>query len=179
MKKSYFVFVSIKTFYRATRCICCSVIMWKRVLTVAWACLRYIFFIFKNFFCVFSWSLSLGWRRERGRTSEDRRVLCSSQLVCFARKIKEHKYRFNLPMDSLYLSHFPLSVRTFECGFWGSSCPFATRIAVVPYGPRTVKLTTWPRDSPSSHLGLKGNEVSRCTRADQCRFPGFSEHAEI
>lgn len=114
------------------------------------------FFCF-YFFLRFLWPSSLGRRRKRGRTPRTQtRFMLVPTLVCFARKIKEHKYRFNLPMDALYLSHFPLSVRTFECGFRRSSCPFAMRISIVLYGPRTVKLTTWPRDSPSSHSGVEG-----------------------
>lgn len=34
-------------------------------------------------------------------------------------------------------------------------------------GPRTAKLTKWPRDS-------RGNEVSRCTRPAQCPFRDLS-----
>lgn len=93
-----------------------------------------------------------------GRTPWDSDVFYAVQTpACFARKIKGYEHHFNLPMAAVSFS-FP-----FEwSNFWmrslrasESSCPFAARTLVL-YSPRTAKLTTWPRDSPSACLGVEG-----------------------
>jgi len=146
MKKSYFVFVSIKVFYR-----CCTCYIkrdygaeWRKELFLPlWA----HFFLFSIFSCVFSDRCHLGSdEKEVESPRTQARFMLVPTLVCFARKIKEHKYHFNLPMDVLHLFHFFLIVRTFEFGFWRSSCLFVTRHRCRPLRSKNGEINdvaTW------------------------------------
>lgn len=161
MKTSYFVFVSTEFFYRMTRCTCIDhdyllISDEKKPLLATWASFLYCFL-----FLPFSSLITVTWEmmgKQVGPPGIQTYFMPIQSLACFARKIKGHEHHFNLPMAAVSFS-FP-----FEWpNFWmrslkarKPSCPFAARTTLVLYSPRTAKLTTWPRDSPSPYLGVEG-----------------------
>lgn len=175
MKKSYFVFVStnILALLLDAPALCLGKSRRRAAfsLSVSFSSPLFVFHSFFAFFLAIVWkstekNLDLFW---------DSGSFCSFLApACFARKIKGYEYHFNLPMAAASFS-FP-----FEWpNFWMRFQRLGSHRVILSFralpssfnGPRTAKLMTWPRDSPSP--GFEGWRRTRSVGAREPTNVGF------
>jgi len=131
MKKFYFVFVSTKFFIaRCTRINygCLSVNGKKPLLRL----LEPLFSLFFNFFFLFPDHRHLRDDGKTGRISWDSDVFMHSSRLLLVSRGRSKASITLICQWPLYLSHIPLSGRTFECGFWEVGCLRVLSLRTLP-----------------------------------------------